>query len=121
MMTARRPSMTRSRSPRHPHLFAAALSVVAAGAAAMGGCAGQGDIDRTQPDKIDKSIFFDASGGEKVWYYQQTAIGVPPTTRWIFEGMQGGLQKIRFHITEKQLVGYRSYDYVTGSQNDFTA
>ena len=53
---------------------------VAASALALTGCAGQGDIDRTQPDNIDKSIFFDQTTGEpKVFYYRQTFVGVPVT------------------------------------------
>src|SRR5262245_26353812 len=93
------------------------LSVLAAAA----GCAGEGDVDRTQPDKVDKSIFFDASQQPKVFYYRETFVGVPPTTNFSFEGMMGNMEKIRFSITEKYLTGYRSYDYVPGSQNDFTS
>ena len=35
-------------------------------------------------------------------------------------GCQGSLQKVRFEISEKYLIGYRAYDYVPGSQNPFT-
>lgn len=97
--------------------FALAL---AAGLTALAGCAGQGDIDRTQPDKVRKSIFFDASGAPKTFYYRQTYVDVPPTSAWAFEGTQGGMDKVRFEIEEKYLKGYRAYDYSPGAQNPYT-
>ncbi|HSZ81385.1 MAG TPA: zinc-dependent metalloprotease [Polyangia bacterium] len=89
-------------------------------AAAMG-CAGQGDIDRTQPDKVLKSIFFDSNGQPKIFYFRQTYVDVPPTSAWAFEGTQGTMDKVRFQIQEKFLVGYRAYDYAPGSENAFTS
>src|SRR5271154_3776934 len=97
-------------------LALSAASAVTGGA----GCAGQGDVDRTQPDKVDKAIFFDAKGQPKTFYFRQTYTGVPPTSNWAFEGTQTDLQKIRFEITEKFLVGYRANDYAPGSENAFT-
>src|SRR6516162_3455907 len=92
----------------------------AAGLAALAGCAGQGDIDRTQPDKVRKSIFFDAPAKPKTFYYRQTYVDVPPTSAWSFEGTQGSVAKVKFVIEEKFLKGYRSYDYAPGEQNPFT-
>ena len=98
------------------------LALAAASAVTGGsGCAGQGDVDRTQPDKVDKAIFMDATNVPKIFYYRQTYIGVPPTSNWAFEGTQTDLEKIRFEITEKYLVGYRANDYAPGSENDFTS
>src|SRR5215471_1557751 len=103
----RRLGMTRSRTSR---LSALSLTMAAA-AAFTGGCAGQADVNRTQPDKIDKSIFFDANGQPKVWYYRETTVDAPPETNWAFEGIQSvpgemgsTLEKIRFQILENQLV-----------------
>jgi hypothetical protein len=97
------------------------LTLVAASAvAALTGCAGQGDVDRTQPDKVLKSIFFDANGQPKTFYFRQTYVNVPPTSTWAFEGTQGSMEKVRFDIQEKFLVAYRSYDYAPGSENAFT-
>ena len=63
------------------------LSFVAVGAfGALTGCAGQGDIDRTQPDKVLKANLFNADGSPKVFYFRQTYVGVPPTSGWAFEG-----------------------------------
>jgi hypothetical protein len=103
--------MTRFTSPV---LFAAAL-----GAAAVAGCAGAGDIDRTQPDKLHKkTLFFNADGTPKVFYYMWTFVDVPPTTGWGFEGLQGQMEKIFFRIDEDQLIGYRSYPYAPGSGSE---
>jgi hypothetical protein len=93
----------------------------AAATAPLAGCAGQGDVDRTQPDKVEKSIFFNADGSPKTFYYRQTYVGVPPISNWAFEGTQGMMDKIRFVIKEKYLLGYRAYDYAPGSENAFTS
>ncbi len=86
----------------------------------MFGCAGQGDVDRTQPDKVKKSIFFDAQGNPKTFYFRQTYVDVPPTSAWAFEGTQGSMDKVRFVIEETFLKGYRAYDYLPGAENAFT-
>src|SRR5436309_1730531 len=90
-----------------------AVAIAALGLAGLigAGCAGQGDIDRTQPDKVDKSFLLKADGTPKTFYYRETYIGVPPTSGWTFEGTMGELGKIRFKITEPFLIGYRAYDY----------
>jgi Met-zincin len=93
---------------------------MAAGLVSVAGCAGQGDVDRSQPDKVRKSIFLDAQGQPKAFYFRQTYVDVPPTSAWAFEGTMGDTQKIRFVITEKFLYGYRNYDYAPGSENAFT-
>ena len=86
----------------------------------LGGCAGQGDIDRSQPDKIPKAMFLAADGKTpKVFYYRQTYVDVPATSGWTFEGMMGISDKIRFDIRESFLYGYRSYDYAPGTNSAF--
>jgi len=48
-------------SSRLPILTNLTLTLaVAASLATLASCAGQGDVDRSQPDKVSKSIFFDA-------------------------------------------------------------
>jgi Met-zincin len=90
----------------------------AALAQALAGCAGQGDIDRSQPDKMPKAMFFAADGKTpKIFYYRQTYVDVPATSGWTFEGMMGDLDKVRFDIQKDYLVGYRSYDYAPGASN----
>ena len=41
-----------------------------------------GDIDRTQPDKLHKSLF----APQHVWYYKQTVVHVPSTSGGYTEG-----------------------------------
>jgi hypothetical protein len=90
----------------------------AALAQALGGCAGQGDIDRTQPDKIPKAMFFAEDGTTpKIFFYRQTYVEVPVTSGWTFEGMMGNLDKVRFDIQENFLYGYRSYAYVPNANS----
>jgi len=113
---------------RSLHRITLALGAVAL-AQTLAGCVGQGDIDRSQPDKIPKSMFFAADGKTpKVFYYRQTYVDVPITSSWAFEGTMGNLDKVRFDIQQNYLYGYRAYDYVpnassplqTGSHNQDT-
>jgi hypothetical protein len=104
--------------------YVAAAGPLALGAVALttmaGGCAGQGDVDRTQPDRIPKAMFFAEDGQTaKTFYYRQTYVDVPSTSGWTFEGMMGDLDKVRFDITENYLYGYRAYDYAPGANNAF--
>jgi hypothetical protein len=84
------------------------------------GCAGKDDVDRTQPDKLDKTLLFNADGSAKKFFYRWTITDVPPTNGWAFEGLQGSMDKITFKITEDQLIGYRAYDYAPGTENAIT-
>jgi hypothetical protein len=99
--------------------IALALTVIAG--CAVAGCAGQGDIDRSQPDKLDKAIFVNDDGSAKQFYYRWTITDIPPTSAWMFEGFQGSMDKITFKITEDQLIGYRAYDYAPGTENDINS
>ena len=101
-------------SPRRSILTLSLLGLLGAA------CAGQGDVNRVQLDAIDKSIFFNADGSPRLFYYRQTIIGVPPTTAFAFEGLMGDMSKVRFEITEFNLIGYRAYDYALGSENPTT-
>jgi hypothetical protein len=111
--------MTSSRTSRLTSLTLA-MAIATIAVVQLASCAGQGDIDRTQPDKVGKSILFDAKGTPKMFYFRQTYVGVPQTSNWAFEGTQTDMQKIRFAIEEKFLKGYRAYDYAPGSENAFT-
>jgi len=88
------------------------LSVVAAFAVSAG-CPGIADIDRTQPNKIDKSLL----SGE--WLYLQTVIDAPYTTGFTFIGEQSEItERLSWDIQENVLVGYRSYELVDGADRD---
>src|SRR5450432_39385 len=113
--------MTRSRTSKSSLFLMLAMAMAMAGLATQTGCAGKGDVDRSQPDKVQKSILLDAKGQPKEFYFRQTYVDVPPTSAWAFEGTQGSMLKIRFAIQEKFLVGYRANDYTPGSENPFTA
>jgi hypothetical protein len=100
--------------------FPGPLALLVLGVAAAA-CAGRGDVDRTQPDVVDKAIFFEADHvTPRKFYYRKTTIAVPPTSAYSFEGMMGDMYKVRFEIRENHLIGYRAYDYAIGSQNPTT-
>lgn len=75
------------------------------------------DIDRTQPNAIDKSIFrkTNEDGSLREWYFRQTVIEVPYGTGSTFVGEQGKTEKVVWDITENFLYAYRSREYVEGT------
>ena len=77
------------------------------------GCFGVGDIDRTQPDKVKKSIFKNANGSRKEYFFRQTIIDVPATNGVTFVGEQGEVDRVVFEVTEDYLYAYRSYGSLT--------
>ncbi|MCC6747551.1 MAG: zinc-dependent metalloprotease [Deltaproteobacteria bacterium] len=78
--------------------------------AALGlvGCAGEEDIDRTQPNRLPKAMF------DGTWYMRSTVIGVPATSAAAFVGETGDLEKVRWEIQENYLVAYRAYEEIPG-------
>jgi hypothetical protein len=69
-----------------------------------------GDIDRTQPNKIRKSVFV----GD--WYFAQTVIGAPYTTTFTFIGeTTERTERVTWDIQQDFLIAYRSYDLVAGT------
>jgi hypothetical protein len=93
---------------RHDRALIAAATLLAAA------CASEvGDVDRTQANRIRKSIF----DGE--WYFRQTTIGVPYTAGFTFVGEQGETERIRWEIQEDVLVAYRTYERVEGSERSY--
>jgi hypothetical protein len=86
-------------------------------AAVLGtGCFGVGDIDRTQPDKVKKSLFKNADGSPKEYFYRQTIIDVPATNGVSFIGEQGDTDRVVFHVTEDVLYVYRSYGHLQNTE-----
>lgn len=82
------------------------------GALALGtGCAQSvGDIDRTQPDLVDKKHFMEGQ-----WFIRETVIDVPPTSPTTMVGDMGDLEEVVWEIQEDWLVGYRAYEKVPGT------
>ena len=73
-----------------------------------------------QPDALDKSIFFNADGTPRKFYYRQDDHRRPAHQRLRLRRDDGRHDKVRFEITEENLIGYRAYDYAIGSQNPTT-
>ncbi len=70
-----------------------------------GGCAADViDIDRTQANRTKKSLF----NGE--WFYRATVIEAPYNQGFVFEGLQGSMDRVRWEIRKTQLVAFRSYE-----------
>ncbi len=93
---------------RNRTLFLVAAAALAG--AALSGCAQQiGDIDRTQPNRLEKTAF----DGE--WYMLQTVIDINGTAVSTFPGLIGELERIRFDITEDHVIARRMYEDVTGA------
>ena len=77
--------------------------------ALLASCAGGiEDIDRTQPNILEKDFF----AGE--WYASWTAVDVPFTTGFSFVGAGEGIERVKWDVTKSGLVAYRSYDLVEG-------
>ncbi len=83
-------------------------------AAQMSAC-GQPDIDRTMPNKVEKSIFKKEDGTAKQFFYRQTVIDVPATNGISFIGEQSETERIVFDITEGYLYAYRELPHVAAN------
>ncbi|HEY0880168.1 MAG TPA: hypothetical protein VGD87_01500, partial [Archangium sp.] len=100
------------------------LSSLIAAAALAASCVGIGDVDRTQPDKVKKTIFKNPDGSAKEYFFRQTVVDVPATTGVSFVGEQGDAERVVFEVTEDYLYVYRSYGWlanegtVDGDQGD---
>jgi len=76
----------------------------------VGGCAQVvGDIDRTQPNRVNKQIF----QGE--WYLSRTVIDVPYTTNFVVVGDTAELERVRWEVQKDLLIAFRTYDRVEGT------
>ncbi len=87
---------------------------VASGLISMGCAQTVEDIDRTQPNKIRKSIL----DGE--WYLSRVVIDVPYTTDFVAIGESAELERIRWEVQKDLLVAYRVYDRVEGTDKAIT-
>ena len=85
------------------------LALACAVAFALGACATPEEIDRVQPDLIEKSTLL---GSE--WYTLQTVVDGPYAAGRAFPGLQGALDRGVFEIEEDYLYLYRTYEFVEG-------
>jgi hypothetical protein len=83
------------------------FALVAAAAAA--GCGPAIDINRVGPNVVDKKNF------EGEWYFRTTVVDKQFHTDMLFIGLEGGLERVRWEITENQLIALRSYEKIPGS------
>ncbi len=89
------------------HRFTVPLAL---GLALAAGCAQSvGDIDRTQPNLLPKSMF------DGTWFVRQTVVDVPETSLFSWIGETGDMELIRWEIQEDYLIGYRAYEQVPGA------
>ncbi len=90
--------------------FAATAALVLAG---LYGCAGDVTlIDRTQPNRVDKSIFT----GE--WYFRPSVIEVDFNQGILFEGLEGDMDRVKWKIEQDQLIAYRSYEILYDAEGE---
>ena len=79
----------------------------------LAGCAQSvGDIDRTQPNLLPKSMF------DGRWFVRQTVTDVPVTSTFSYIGDTGGVEIIEWDIQEDMLIGYRSNEQNPGAGDD---
>ncbi len=90
---------------------AAMASLLVTSLLILGGCAQEvGDIDRTQPNKVSKSLF----QGE--WYIRHTMADVPPSTGFTVAGFISDMDRIKWEIQEDFLIARRAIENVDGVQ-----
>jgi len=89
-------------------LTAGALALVAASCAQN-----NGDINRVQPNVMKKADLLDGQ-----WYFRNTVTWAPATTGFTFTGETGKLEKLVFEIRQNDLVGYRAYPFMPGSEGN---
>ena len=78
-------------------------------AAFVGACAQDvGDIDRTQPNKLEKSWF------EGEWYMLHTVVDVNATAVASFVGSQDDLERVVWDIREGELIARRVHEDIIG-------
>ncbi|MFP4601239.1 MAG: hypothetical protein ACLFVJ_23525, partial [Persicimonas sp.] len=82
----------------------------------LGACAQDvEDIDRTQPNALEKADFEDSE-----WYYQRTVVDVPASDGFTFVGNTDhqGMTKIEWDIEENFLYGRRTTELIEGATRD---
>jgi hypothetical protein len=70
------------------------------------------DIDRVQPNYTKKTIF----QGE--WYMRPIVVQKQYTASFPFEGYEGGMELVRWEVTESRLNAFRAYEKAPGTETD---
>ena len=102
-----RSPLTNLAATRLPIVALTALFALLGATPALTGCAGEGDVDRTQPNKIDKLFFVNADGSPKT-LFPANHRRCPPDGQRPFEGLQGEMNRSAFEVKETVLLGYRA-------------
>ncbi|MBM4280301.1 MAG: hypothetical protein FJ137_05930 [Deltaproteobacteria bacterium] len=100
---------------RSIHLLAAAIAVVAT--VGTTGCSYRNEDLNRVVDPYWSKAYFDA---ENEWYLRSTVVDAPPEHGWISvaDGDWLMLEKIRWEITESNLIGWRTYAAAPGSEQE---
>lgn len=91
------------------HLKGLAFAVAAVASVATAGCGEAIEINRVGPNVVEKGLFT----GE--WHFKTTVVDKQFHNDQVFIGLEGGLERVRWEITETQLVAHRSYERIPGS------
>ncbi|TNF27188.1 MAG: hypothetical protein EP329_19870 [Deltaproteobacteria bacterium] len=92
-------------------LFTFSALAALTGAVTLGGCADPEQIDRVQPDLIEKASL----AGE--WYSMTTVVRAPYASAEVFPGLQGLLERGVWEIEQNNLYFYRTYEFVEGVES----
>lgn len=89
-----------------------ALGMVAVSTVVGAGCAQDvGDIDRTQPNKLDKALF----ANDDEWYFRQTVIDTDfQGSMGYFAGLESNMKRVRWVITEDVLYAMSTVEPADG-------
>ena len=88
------------------------IALVMSASFVLAACGGEvTDIDRTQPDRLEKSLF------EGEWYMRSMVTGSDYNQSAVFEGLEGDMDRIRWVIDEYSLSAYRSYEFIEGAES----
>lgn len=86
-------------------VLACALAVLAAGCTKA-----QPPRSFVQPNVLRKGDF------NGTWYYMTTVIDAPPTNGAVYQGQYGGLQKVKWVISEDTLFAVRAYQFIINQE-----
>ena len=103
---------------RSIHLLAATMAVVAT--LGTTGCSYRNeDLNRVVDPYWSKEYF----SADNEWYLRSTVVDAPPEHGWISiaDGDWLMLEKVRWEITQNDLIAWRTYAEVPGSENDNVA
>lgn len=95
-----------------------ALGMVAVSTVLGAGCAQDvGDIDRTQPNSLEKSRF----ENDDEWYFRQTVVDTDfQGSMGYFSGLESSLKRVRWVINEDVLYAMSTVEPADGVTNEYT-